>query len=148
MRYAVKTLFLLSTGLWLGGMLMTLTVLMVFFARDRNLAVQVGPTLILTFEYFQMLFGILAISSLIAWRLFAVSKPKRIILPLVLVAIVGALISSTLITPQVNHLWYTGQGGTKEFWKWHGISQMIYMTQVLCLLATLGLTPWVMDSEK
>lgn len=58
------------------------------------------------------------------------------------------MISTAIITPRVNALWFSGQGGTPEFWKWHGISQVIYLLQTLSLLATISLSPWAMDVEK
>jgi len=147
MRYTLKVLFILSTGLWLGGMLMALTILFTFFAKDRNLAVQVGPTLILTFEKFQAIFGVIALFTFVGWRLMVCSKPKKIIMPLILIAAAGATVSTAFITPRVNALWFSGQGGTPEFWKWHGISQVIYLIQTACLLATIALTPWAIDCE-
>ena len=148
MRYTLKTLFTLSTGAWLGGMIASLAILFTFFAKDRNLAVQVGPHLIVTFEKFQAIVGVMSLFSLVGWRLIACSKPKRIIMPLILVAAVGAAVSTAVITPRVNELWFTGLGGTPEFWKWHGISQVIYLLQALCLLAAIALTPWAIDSER
>jgi hypothetical protein len=148
MRYTLKTLFTLCTGLWLGGMVASLLILFTLFAKDRNVAVQVGPHLITTFEKFQAVVGILAIFSFVGWRFLACSLPKRIIMPLILLAAIGATASSAFISPRVNELWFSGRGGTPEFWKWHGISQLIYVVQALCLLAILLITPWAIDAEK
>ena len=62
-------------------------------------------------------------------------------LPLLLVALVGAVVSMAVITPRVNELWIPGQTAPPEFWKWHGISQSVYLVELVCLLTSALLIP-------
>lgn len=148
MKLVAASLVTLATGVWLGAMVMAMAGLFYFFATDRAQAVQFGPKIIRVFETTQLIVGIVAVFWTVIWRLLACNRAKRVILPLLLLALAGAVVTTVFVTPRVNQLWETGMGGSGEFWKWHGISQTIYLVEFVCLLVAVVLIPWSAAADR
>lgn len=147
MKLFLAAIVSFALSLWLGGMVMALITLFYFFATDRSLAVAVGPRIIFLFETMQLIVGVVAVLAMVAWRLLVCTRAKRFILPLLLLALAAAVVVTGLVTPRVNQLWQTGMSNSREFWRWHGISQIIYMFEFVCLLAALLMMPWAISAE-
>lgn len=141
MRIVYATIVVLAGGAWLGAMLLTAASVSYFFMTDRELAVQFGPRMFRVFETFQGIVATLTLAAAILWRLSLCSTAKRWMTRLLIAAAVGAVFSTAVVTPRINHMWNTGQSRTPEFRKWHGVSQMVNLLQLLSLSVGLGFVP-------
>ena len=147
MRNVLATIVVLAGGLWLGAMVITVISLSVFFMTDRGLAVQFGPKIIHIFEMYQALVGGVTLVAMVGWRMYYCVPLKRWMTRLLIVAALAATFSTAVVTPRIDALWNAGESRSPEFWKWHGISQTVYLTEFLCLTAAMLLAPWAIRSD-
>ncbi len=137
MRTVLSYVISLCTALWLGGLVMLFIALMSVFKHNRGLGGQVGPILFSKFEPYQLALAVIAIACTIAWRMYACSRAKKMLLASLLGAAVIAVINYTYITPQIIDLWNTPREDSAErFAQLHQTSRHLYTgTTVLVLLA-------------
>ena len=132
MKWFVSSVFLLSWGLWLGGVVAILLLVQRLFQYDRNTALSAAPQMFLVFEKYQLTLAAATVVSV------AGNRGRRrfvALLPLVLAAAVCATTSALFITPRIEHLRLVGEQRTAAFSTLHGLSMLIYLIEVMVLLA-------------
>jgi len=132
MRSVTGVVFLISWALWVGGTVAILLFVQRLFSDDRNLAVMVAPKMFHIFEAYQI---ILAAASIVSLVLLGRQRHRSLIWCLILAAVSIAVISISVITPKLEHFRLASEQHTSAFRAIHGLSMMIYLIQVLALLA-------------
>jgi hypothetical protein len=130
---------LLAWSLWLGGLVLLFVVVQTLFAIEpRETFIEVAPRIFLAFERYQLLLAGLALLGTFAWRVASPSRAIATVFTLFAAATLGALASSLIITPRLELLRLHDQLQSPQFAQLHGISMLVYTTQVI-LLAVAGL---------
>jgi hypothetical protein len=130
---------LIAWALWLGGLVLLFVVVQTLFGVEpRETFIEVAPRIFLAFERYQLLLAGLALLGTFAWRLASPSRGIAAVFTLLAAATIGALGSSLIITPRLESLRLRDQLQSPQFAQLHGVSMLIYSTQVL-LLAAAGL---------
>jgi len=137
MRTALSYIISLCIALWLGGLVTLFIALMSIFQYNRGLGAQVGPVLFSKFEPYQLSLGAIAIACTIAWRMYACSRARKMLLACLLAGMAIAVINFAYITPQIIDLWQNPtEGSAERFHQLHQMSRRLYTgTAVLVLLA-------------
>jgi hypothetical protein len=131
MKWFPSGVFRIAWALWLGGTVAILLLVQQLFRNDRELAILAAPKLFLVFERYQLVLAAVALVSLAGLG----RRRWAALLPLVLIAAAAAVVSAVVVTPRIEHLRLAGQQHTPAFRTTHGLSMLIYLAQVVTLLA-------------
>jgi hypothetical protein len=141
MRYVFSTLAALAWALWFGGLMTLFVSVQSMFARDRAVAVDAAPMLFAAFERYQLLLAAIAIVSTFGWWLTVRSRRVIAVALLLALAVLGAVASSTLVTPRLERLRLAGESGSPAFLSLHGQSMMLYVGEAAALLVAGMILP-------
>jgi hypothetical protein len=141
MRYVFSTLAALAWALWFGGLMTLFVSVQSMFARDRAVAVDAAPMLFAAFERYQLLLAAIAIVSTFGWWLTVRSRRVIAVALLLALAVLGAVASSTLVTPRLERLRLAGESGSPAFRSLHGQSMMLYVGEAAALLVAGMILP-------
>ncbi|MGE5611994.1 MAG: hypothetical protein ACM359_22295 [Bacillota bacterium] len=147
MKRLLSIVLCLAWALWLGGLMALFVFVQTLFARSRPLAVQAAPVLFLAFERYELIVGALALVAAIGWRIRVRSRSLTLLLTLLVLAAVGAIVSSITITGPMEQLRAIGQSGSAEFKRLHGYSMMVYVTQTVLLVIAGVMLPGILRSN-
>jgi glucan phosphoethanolaminetransferase (alkaline phosphatase superfamily) len=128
MKRVLMTVALLAWGLWLGGMIAVIVLVIALFSQDRAVALAAAPRMFHVFEVYQLFLAAAALAAALLWR-------RKVLATLFALAAVGALASHLAITPRMDALQQLHQTETPEFAQLHGIATTVYMVDAALLLA-------------
>jgi hypothetical protein len=149
MRKLLPVVVTLSLAIWLGGLASLLLAVTTLFRADRVAAIDLAPRLFNTFEPVLLAALALAIATTVAWRLLvSCSKPKKLLLALLLSAAGPAVISIAHVTPRIDQLRMEGRRDTSEFRKLHGFSNVLYLAQITLATSAAVILPAAIRSES
>jgi hypothetical protein len=135
MRALCKTLLLVAWALWFGGVMgLFLSVQVLFHQTERAVFLASAPRLFIAFERYQLILAATAVVLTVALRLIGKIRRWASLLVLFVVASVGAVIETTLITPRIEALRIAGETHTPQFMRLHGLSMCVYMLVAIALL--------------
>src|SRR5687767_1706204 len=134
MRYVFSTLAALAWALWFGGLMTLFLSVQSLFARDRSVAVDAAPMLFAAFERYQLLVAAVAVVATFGWWLTARSRRVVAVALLLALAVLGAVASTTLVTPRLERLRLASESDTPAFRGLHGRSMMRYVGEAAALL--------------
>ena len=138
----------LTTALWLGGLVTLFISLISIFKFNRGIGATVGPVLFSKFEPFQIGLGLIAIICTVAWRMYACSRAKKILLACLLAAVSIAVISFAYLTPQITQMAADETANASEqFARLHKTSEMLYNVMAVLVLIAFGSFIAAMKSE-
>jgi len=145
MKDSLRTIFamvaLLAWALWFGALAAMFVIGTAMFARDRALAVQANPAMLILFERYQLILGAIALASLVAWRMAGGSVLVIALFVMLAIAAAGAIAAPLAITSKMEKLRLAGQSHSAEFRMLHGQSMMVYSAEGGALLAAGLLLP-------
>lgn len=148
MRKLLPIVVSLSLAVWLGGLISLLLAVTTLFRADRAAAIDLAPRLFNTFEPVLLAALAVAIVATIAWRLLvSCSKPKKVLLALLLAAAGPAVLSIAQVTPRIDELRIEDRRDTPEFRKLHGFSNVLYLAQITLAFSAAATLPSVIRSE-
>jgi hypothetical protein len=130
-KWFLSGVYTIAWALWLGGAVATLLFVQRLFHGDRSIAVVVAPQLFLTFEKYQLTLAAIAVIALG----MSSGRKRAGLVPLILIAAVTATVSALIITPRVEHLRLVGEQASAAFRTLHGLSMLVYLIEVVLLLA-------------
>ena len=143
----ISTLVLLAVALWFGGIaFLFIGVSALFRAFPRaasDVAPQAAPALFHVWERYQLVLAAVALVGAFAW--YALARAKRLIVLFLLLALAaaGGVVSTTLITPQIDHMREAGQSGSPRFRALHARSMQCYVAQAALLLVSVLMLSWM-----
>jgi hypothetical protein len=148
MRYGLSLLLLLAWGLWFGGQVTLVILIVTLFRSDRSTAVRAGPVLFHVFERYQLGVAVVAIAA--AAGLMLVQRRRLLlgILACSVLAAVGGVVSVTTVTPKMEALWSEGRSEGPEFQQLHRQSSNLYRGELLLLLAVGCMLPAVLSQSR
>jgi hypothetical protein len=141
MRRLIPILAILAWALWFGGLItLFLAVNSVFasFGDRRDAAGVVTTAIFQRFERYQLILAAILLASLIGWRAIARSTASRIAIILVTLATVGAVSSTTFVSPRIDAMRVERRTAEPAFRRLHGLSMLVYVGQTI-LLAGAGI---------
>lgn len=147
MRKLLTIIFSAALTLWLGGSIALFLFVQTMFRNDRAIAVNAAPMLFRVFESYQLVLLLIAMFSLIAWRLMVCSKAKKWIMALLIVAGICAVVQTAVVSNRMRAILAAGQSAEGEFRRLHGYSMMIYVSQTVVLAAAACLLPAAISAE-
>lgn len=147
MRIAFSIVAALSWALWLGGLAGLFIIVPALFAKSRELANAAGPVIFVAFERYQLILAALAVGATFGWRLTTPAPALTAMLALLVLAALGAGLSTFLVTAKMETLRLAGQAGSPPFMRLHGYSMMLYSVQALLLLGYGVLLPFVLGKR-
>ena len=136
MRYVFSLLLVFSWGLWLGGQVTLVILIVSLFRSDREAGMRAGPVVFHVFERYQLVLAALAIVSAAGLFLLVRRKVLLVILACFCLAAIGGIVSLTTVTPPMQQLWREGKSNGPEFHALHRRSSMLYRVEMLLLLAS------------
>jgi len=150
MRRLLPILILLTWALWLGGLITLFMAVNSLFDTfdDRTTAGLAATGIFRRFESFQLILAAVLLASLIGWRLVKCSKFKRFALILVMLATIGAVTSTTYISPRIDALRIEGRTKEPAFRKLHGLAMTLYLGQTLLLVVAGVMLPAAMRQPE
>lgn len=153
MQRLLSTLVVLAWGLWFGAIVMVfvaVTSLFATFADQRPVAGAAAAGVFRRFEVVQL--GAAAIAVIGAIALRARGRGTRAatgLLGLFLLAMIGAVASTFVLTPRIDALRNQGVPSTSaEFKSLHRTSSAVYSSQAVLLLAAGVLLPGVIGRAQ
>lgn len=152
MRAALTILHAAALTLWLGGLVTLFLFVQVLFKTDRALAASAAPILFRAFELYQLGLLVIALLSLMGWRLLVCSRCKKWMMALVLVAGALAVVQTAWVSARMRALTAGGQAAASpdagaEFRRLHGYSMVLYSGQTVLLAAAACLLPSAIRAE-
>lgn len=132
MKWLLSAVFGIAWALWFGGAVATLLFVQRLFHDNRSLALIAAPKLFLTFEKYQFTLACIAVITLAGMnglRWYAG------LVVMMLIAAITASVSGFVVTPRIEHLRVAGAEHSAAFAKLHGVSMLLYLIEVLLLLA-------------
>jgi hypothetical protein len=141
MRYVLSVLLTLAWALWFGGQATLVILIMTLFIKDRPIAVRAGPYLFHVFERYQLvLAGIAILCAIVLW-IMTRRRVFSLMLGCFVLAGIGGLISTTMVTHRMEQLWRENQADSPEFASLHQKSRALYNTEFTLLLAAGCMLP-------
>jgi hypothetical protein len=128
---------MLIWSLWLGGLIalfIAVTSLFGTFAADHTLAGVAASGIFWRFNRYQLVLAALALIGSFAWRVASGKTSVTVLFSCFALASFAAIIVAGIIIPRLESLRLEHLTQTPEFAKLHGISMLIYLAEVLCLL--------------
>jgi hypothetical protein len=140
----LSVLLTLTWALWFGGQATLVILIMTLFKSDRPTAVRAGPYMFHAFERYQL--ALAGIATACALALWIITRRRRlaIMLGCFVLATVGALISITTTTKQMERLWHEGRAESPEFASLHRRSRTLYNSEFALLLIAGCILPAAM----
>jgi hypothetical protein len=136
MRNFLTWLALLAWALWLGGLVtlfVTVTSLFTTFADRHDLAGAAASAIFARFNVYQIVLALIALfAALLIPRSRGSAKPVCITLIVLTFAI--ALFVTSYLAPHLEAMREQGATHTPAFARMHGLSMLLYLTEVLLLL--------------
>jgi hypothetical protein len=124
----------IAWALWFGGMIALLIFVQTLFRADRPLAVSAAPHLFAAFESCQLTLAAVAIAPAVPGLARARSIPSAWFPILLLIGAALAIVSSAIVTPEINRLRAANETHGPAFSRTHGISMVVYTAQAIVLL--------------
>jgi hypothetical protein len=130
-----RTLVHICWALWFGGLMALFIFVQVLFHQtpEDNFLIS-APKLFFAFEKYQLCLAGLVILGAIVWRAVSATPRLLTVLLLFLIASVGAILETALITPKIDAMRQAGQTHTPEFMRIHGLSMLVYMSMEIVLM--------------
>jgi hypothetical protein len=130
-----RTLLGLVWGLWFGGVIALFVLAVALFKQlGREVAPQSTQVLFPTFERYHLVLAAAALVMCVGWRVIGRSRAAGWCFAFLGVATCAAATSAIFFTPKILELTRAGKAGSPEFWKTHGMSNLVYMTEASALL--------------
>lgn len=153
MHRLLSTFVVLAWGLWFGAIVMVfvaVTSLFTTFADQTAVAGKAAAGIFRRFEVVQL--GAAAVALVAAIALRTRARGARVAMGLVgllLLAAIGAIASTFVLTPRIDALRKQGVPSTSaEFKSLHRASSAVYSSQALLLLAAGVLLPGAMGRSR
>jgi hypothetical protein len=135
MVHLFRALLGLIWGLWFGGVIALFVFAVALFKQlGREIAPQATQVLFPTFERYHLVLAALALLVCVGWRVIGKSRAASWVFAFFAIATCAATTSAIFLTPKIMELTRNGKAGTPEFWKTHGMSNLVYMTEAVALL--------------
>lgn len=154
MRSALTIVHAAALTLWLGGLVALFIFVQVLFKTDRAVAANAAPILFRTFEVYQLGLLVIALLSLLAWRMLACSRWKKWMTVLVVLAGAMAVAETAFVSSRMRTLMAGGPEATAagtdagaEFRRLHGYSMMLYSGETILLAIAACLLPSAIRAE-
>ena len=146
MHRVLSTLLGLAWGLWFGAIMMVflaVTSLFTTFADQRAVAGAAAAGIFRRFEVLQVAAGGVALlATIVLWLRASRARRTRTFLMAVVIAAAGAIVSATVITPQIDALRRAGEpSSSARFKSLHRKASTVYSIQAALLLTTGLLLP-------
>lgn len=149
MRKVLPIMVSLALAVWLGGLVSLLLAVTTLFRADRDAAIDLAPRLFKTFEPVLLASLATALLATLAWRLLvSCSKPRKVLLALLLSAAGPAVISIAFVTPRIDALRLEGRRDTPEFRELHGFSNVLYLAQITLALSAAATLPAAIRADQ
>ena len=135
MVHLFRTLLGIVWGLWIGGVIALFIFAVALFRQlGRDVAPQSTQVLFPTFERYHLVLAAFALLTCVGWRIVGRSRAASWCFAFLAIATCAAATSAIFLTPKILELTRAGKAGTPEFWKTHGMSNLVYMTEATGLL--------------
>lgn len=147
MRRLCAILVLLVWGLWFGG-LMTLfiAITVLFHALDRHTAGVGAARIFRAFNKYQLALAAAALLATFFWRVLGPPRFRTMLFTLFGIATVGACAIAISIAPKIASLQAEGLTESPQFARVHGLSMVVYLAEVIALLAAGVLIPFAREN--
>jgi hypothetical protein len=141
MKTTLHMVFVVTQGLWFGGIVAVFVFVSYLFSHDRAIAVKAAPMIFNVFSIYQLVLGSIAIVAAIAWRM---ACPSRLITSLMLLSIGSGIFAAVIafaIVPEMEQIRVAGQSGGDRFKQLHGRSMALFLAETLCLFIATIILP-------
>lgn len=147
MRRLFGIIVLLAWGLWFGGLItLFIAVTTLFATLDRHTAGVGAARIFRLFNQFQLGLAAAALLATFFWRVIGPPRFKTALFSFFGLATVGACAIAIWIAPQIAGLQAKGLTHSAQFGKVHGLSMVVYLAEVVALLAAGILIPFARET--
>ncbi len=137
MKRALPTLLALVWSLWLGGlvvMFISVHSLFITFASDHSIAGLAASGIFWRFNRYQLVLAAIALIGSFAWRIASGRSAVTGLFFCFGLASFAAIVVAGIITPHLEAMRIARETHTLRFVRLHGISMLLYLSEVICLL--------------
>jgi hypothetical protein len=144
LRKVWPTLLVMVWSLWLGGLVTLFIVvnsLFVTFDADHTLAGLAASGIFGRFNHYQLVLAAIALVGSFFWRIQSRRGGVTALFFCFGLAAFAAIVVAGIITPNLEVMRLAQKTHTPEFARLHGISMMLYLGEVVCLIGSGLLLP-------
>jgi hypothetical protein len=142
MTRIAQIVVVISTCLWLGGLVALFLFVGALFKHDRTVAIQSAPVLFDVFAKYQLVVGLVGLIALMVWRSIVRSSWISAIAVLFALSLVSAAYVTFSIIPEMEAIRLAGQSGdSPRFKQLHGRSMIFYSSQTIALFVSAIMLP-------
>lgn len=132
----------LTWGLWFGGLVgLFIAVTILFAALDRHTAGVGAARIFRGFNQYQLALAAVALLATFFWRVAGPPRFKTALFTLFAISTVAACAIVIRIAPRIASLQAQGLTESPQFARAHGMSMVVYLAEVVTLLAAGVLIP-------
>jgi hypothetical protein len=139
----------ISTALWLGGLVALFLFVGALFRHDRTVAIQAAPPLFNTFATYQLAIGLAGLIALFFWRSMVGSRLISAMIVLYIISLALAAYVTFSMIPEMEAIRLAGQSGdSPRFKTLHGMSMIFYSSQTIALLIGAMMLPSAISASS
>lgn len=149
MRRVLPSLLVIVCSLWLGGLVTLFIVvksLFVTFDADHTLAGLAASGIFGSFNRYQLVLAAIALVGSFFWRIQSRRGGVTALFFCFGLAAFAAIIVAGIITPHLDAMRLAQKTHTPEFARLHGISMLLYLGEMICLVGAGLLLPALIRS--
>jgi hypothetical protein len=144
LRKLLPTLLAMTWALWLGGLVTLFIVvesLFVTFDSDHTIAGLAASGIFARFNRYQLVLAAIALVGSFFWRIQSRRGGVTGLFFCFGLAAFAAIIVAGVIAPNLESMRIARQTHTPQFIRLHGISMMLYLGEIVCLIASGFMLP-------
>ena len=137
MKRALPTFLALVWALWLGGLValfICVQSLFVTFASDHSIAGLAASGIFWRFNCYQLVLAAVALIGSFSWRIGSGRSAVTTLFFCFGLAAFAAIVVAGIITPYLEAMRIAQQTHTPQFKQLHGISMLLYLSEIVSLL--------------
>lgn len=145
-KRALPTLLAVVWSLWLGGLVaLFICVQSLFntFAGDHSLAGLAASGIFWRFNRYQLVLAAIALIGSFFWRIGSGRSAVTGLFFCFGLASFAAIVVAGIVTPHLEAMRIAHETHSSQFIQLHGISMMLYLSEVVCLLIGGVLLPYL-----
>jgi len=144
MRYLTSVLVVLSTALWLGGLVALFVLALAVFRHsglDRETAGRATSAMFVVFGRAQLAVGAVALIAAFLAYLPGKGRASVALFAILALGVVGAIVFNMVIVPKMEAMRMAGESQSQTFRTWHGYSMMLLTAMTATLLVAALVVP-------
>ena len=141
----------LCWALWFGGIIMLLIGVMAVFKEfpleQRTTAGKATAAMFRAYGFYELAVASGALIAAVALRLMRPAKLRTALFALLAISALLAVVTTGVVTPNMETLRMAGEGTTDAFRKLHGQAMMLFSGRTVLLLIAGALLPWAVQTD-